>query len=120
MNDDTTTWASRLDHYYSIGKYDVHMKEIIIALVIMLTSSAFAIGYVRVSVTRDFALLAGGVSSSSINKNNNSSFEGRPLTGGLEIVSDATEHVGWQRVKDDVFRAPEKATLLAVFTGIGA
>ena len=24
VNDDTTTWASRMDHYYQIGKYDVH------------------------------------------------------------------------------------------------
>ena len=66
VNDDSTTWASRLDHYYAIGKYDVHMKQIIIALVIMLICSSLAIGYVRVSVTRDFALLAGGVSGSSI------------------------------------------------------
>ena len=70
VNDESTKWASRLDHYYSIGKYDVHMKEILIALAIMLTSTAFAIAYVRISVTRDFALLAGGVSSSSINRNN--------------------------------------------------
>ena len=119
VNDDSTTWASRLDHYYAIGKYDVHMKQIIIALVIMLICSSLAIGYVRVSVTRDFALLAGGVSGSSI-RGRSSDSEGRSLTGGLEIVSDATEHVGWQRLKDDVFRAPNDPTILAVLTGIGA
>ncbi len=25
-NDETTTWANRMDHYYSIGKFDVHMR----------------------------------------------------------------------------------------------
>ena len=24
INDETTTWANRMDHYYAIGKYDVH------------------------------------------------------------------------------------------------
>ena len=46
--------------------------------------------------------------------------ESRGLTGGLEIVSDAAESVGWQRLKDDVFRAPNEPTLLAVATGIGS
>ena len=60
------------------------MKEIIFALVIMLTSSAFAIGYVRFSVTKDFALLAGGLDDgSATNRSTNSSFEGRSMTGGL-------------------------------------
>lgn len=35
-------------------------------------------------------------------------------------MSDAAEHVGWQRIKDDVFRPPDSPSLLAVATGIGA
>lgn len=35
-------------------------------------------------------------------------------------MSDAAESVGWQRLKDDVFRAPNEAMLLAIATGIGA
>ena len=64
MNDDTTTWANRMDHYYQIGKYDVHMKQILISLGIMLTSSFLAFGYVHKSITRDFALLHGGMTGS--------------------------------------------------------
>lgn len=26
VNDESTTWATRMDHYYAIGKYDVHMR----------------------------------------------------------------------------------------------
>ena len=26
VNDETTDWSHRMDHYYIIGKYDVHMK----------------------------------------------------------------------------------------------
>ena len=63
INDETTTWASRMDHYYAIGKYDVHMKQIFISLGIMLAASFTAFGYVKVSLTRDFALLHGGMTS---------------------------------------------------------
>ena len=103
VNDDTTEWASRMDHYYAIGKYDVHMKQIMISLGIMLATTFLAAGYVKVSVTRDFALLLGGVSITSRRRNNQlqnhlnsqTDMEGRGLTGGLEVVSDATELVGW-------------------------
>ena len=46
-----------MDHYYAIGKYDVHMKQILISLGIMLASTVLALGYVKVSVKRDFAIL---------------------------------------------------------------
>lgn len=26
VNDEATEWSHRLDHYYAVGKYDVHMK----------------------------------------------------------------------------------------------
>ena len=26
VNDESTEWSHRMDHYYTIGKYDVHMK----------------------------------------------------------------------------------------------
>ena len=60
VNDASTTWAHRFDHYYEIGKYDVHMKQIFISVTIMCVVSFLAFGYVKVSITRDFALLAGG------------------------------------------------------------
>ena len=59
-----------MDHYYAIGKYDVHMKQIAISLGIMLVTTIIAAGYVKVSVTRDFALLLGGVSSRTQRRNN--------------------------------------------------
>jgi len=64
VNDETTTWASRMDHYYSFGREDVHMRQILISLGIMLATTFLAFGYVKVSVTRDFALLHGGMTSS--------------------------------------------------------
>ena len=60
VNDETTTWAHRFDQYFEVGKYDVHMKQIFISLGVMLTVACLAASYVRVSITRDFALLAGG------------------------------------------------------------
>ena len=60
VNDASTTWSHRFDQYFEVGKYDVHMKQIIISTCIMLFVSFTAFGYVKVSVTRDFALLAGG------------------------------------------------------------
>ena len=98
-----------------------------ISLGIMLIASCVAFGYVKTSVTRDFALLHGGLTEKTQRRTNRlrqhqsqESAESRGLTGGLEIVSDATEHVGWQRIKDDIFRPPGEPTLLAVCTGIGA
>ena len=26
INDESTEWSHRMDHYFAIGKYDVHMK----------------------------------------------------------------------------------------------
>ena len=95
----------------------------------MLATTSIAAGYVKMSVTRDFALILGGSNSRTLRSRNQQlqnhmnsmqDNEGRGLTGGLEIVSDAAESVGWQRLKDDVFRAPNEATLLAVATGIGS
>lgn len=95
----------------------------------MLATTFIAAGYVKMSVTRDFALILGGSNSRTLRSRNQQlqnhmnsmqDNEGRGLTGGLEIVSDAAESVGWQRLKDDVFRAPNEATLLAVATGIGS
>ena len=63
VNDEMTEWSHRMDHYYMIGKYDVHMKQILISLGIMLATSCLAAGYVKTSVTRDFALLLGTTSS---------------------------------------------------------
>jgi hypothetical protein len=91
----------------------------------MAITSTLAIGYVKVSVTRDFALLQGGITSRTQRRatrlrDHQGLEENIVLTGGLEMISDATESVGWQRIKDDVFRAPNEPTLLAVCTGIGA
>ena len=66
----------------------------------MLVSSVIAIGYVKTSVKRDFAILHSaqqGASSSlsSVSTSQMTDPEGRGLTGGLEIVSDASEQVGW-------------------------
>ena len=67
----------------------------------MLMTSVVAFGYVKVSVTRDFALLAGGMTrkqsrNASLSSSQSSTDpEGRSIIGGLEIESDATEHVGW-------------------------
>ena len=58
-----------MDHYYMIGKYDVHLRQILISLGIMLVSSFLAFGYIKVSVTRDFALLLGGMASRSQRRN---------------------------------------------------
>mmetsp|Transcript_11193 Transcript_11193/g.15082 ORF Transcript_11193/g.15082 Transcript_11193/m.15082 type:complete len:175 (-) Transcript_11193:1101-1625(-) len=60
VKDRSTTWAHRFDQYFEVGKYDVHVKQILISTGIMLFVSITAFGYVKVSVTRDFALLAGG------------------------------------------------------------
>ena len=112
VNDETTTWATRMDHYYAIGKYDVHMKQILISLGIMAVSSALACGYVNMSVTRDFARLYGARSSrthgrvASLERHPGGADGSAGGYGGLEILSDATELVGWSRLKDDVFRAP--------------
>lgn len=89
-----------MDHYYSFGKEDVHMKQILISLGIMLVTTLIAFGYVKMSVTRDFALLHGGMTSSRQRRNvtlRNDNDEARnlSLSGGLEIVSDAAEQVGW-------------------------
>lgn len=62
----------------------------------MLFVSFTAFGYVKTSVTRDFALLAGGdrrTTGSSVSRSQDS--ESRGLTGGLEIETDAAELVGW-------------------------
>lgn len=113
-------WQHRFDQYYEIGKYDVHLRQIFISTAIMALFTFFACGYVKQSVTRDFVLLAGGADRSRTRGARPTDLEGRGLTGGLEIVSDVAEHVGWQRIKDDVFRAPTEPTLLAASIGIGA
>lgn len=69
VNDETTTWANRMDHYIAIGKYDVHMKQILISLSIMAISTILAYSYVKTSVTRDFALLSGGLNKTSTRRN---------------------------------------------------
>ena len=95
VNDETTTWRHRWDQYYEIGKYDVHMRQILISAFIMLFVSISAFGYVKTSVTRDFALLAGGDSGRSRTRGGVQSraqdTEALGLTGGLEIQSDAAE-----------------------------
>jgi len=59
--------------------------------------TAFTAGmYVKRSLTRDFALLAGGEGSRTVRSRNSAlssiqEVEGHNLVGGLEIVSDAAE-----------------------------
>jgi len=57
INDETTTWASRLDHYYQHGRSDILMKEIIINAVIILLFGSVALFFLRRSVNNDFAIL---------------------------------------------------------------
>ena len=35
MNDEDTMWASRMDHYYKKGDHDIHLKEILLSLSII-------------------------------------------------------------------------------------
>lgn len=46
--------------------------------------------------------------------------EDRVVTGGLEIVSDASEQVGWYSVRSDILRPPNEASILAICVGMGA
>ena len=64
----------------------------------MAGSIMLSYGYVKRSITRDFALLAGGMTDGTQRRNAQLQAhqraqdpEGRAMTGGLEIVSDATE-----------------------------
>ena len=100
LNDETTTWATRMDHYFTIGKFDVHMRQILISAGIMLVSTVFALAYVKRSVKNDFKLLQSAQSLSSTSMSSHSTSidsesDNRVMTGGLEIVSDASEQVGW-------------------------
>jgi len=56
-------------HYIAIGKYDDPMKQILISLGIMAISTILAYGYVKTSITRDFALLSGGLTKTSTRRN---------------------------------------------------
>ena len=128
VSDPDTTWMNRMDHYYQIGKFEVHEEQILVSFAIMFVTSCFALTYIRISVKRDFAVLAAASdpdranNSTSISMDTSHSVdsEGRNVIGGLEIVSDASELVGWQRLKDDVFRPPNESTLMGVLLGVGA
>ena len=115
-----------MDHYGSIGTFQVHEDQILISFAIMFITSCIAFGYIKVSVSRDFAILAGGndpaqaFGNTLLNSSRSVDSEGRQVIGGLEIVPDASEFVGWQKIKGDVFRPPEEATILGVLLGVGA
>jgi len=96
------------------------MAQIVLSTVIMAVVSFVACGYVKVSVTRDFALLANGDSTRTRTIGRIHDNDGHSLIGGLQIVSSPLEHVAWERIKDNVFRAPDAATLLAICIGVGA
>ena len=70
IKNDNMKWKNRYDHYYNFGRFDVHMKQILISVAIMAACTITAIGYVKTSVTRDFALLQTDISGRSSSRNN--------------------------------------------------
>ena len=53
INDGTTLWANRMDHYYKIGNHDIHMADLLscLGLVILLAGIVYCL--IEVTVRRD-------------------------------------------------------------------
>ena len=57
INDDETTWATRMDHFYQMGDSDVLMKELIFNAILIAGFGTAAAIYLKRSINRDFAIL---------------------------------------------------------------
>ena len=53
VNDGTTLWANRMDHYYKIGSHNVHMAEILGCLILVTVLGIILCGLVECTVRRD-------------------------------------------------------------------
>lgn len=104
-NDDTTTWASRMDQYYNYGKADVWLKEIIFILVVIAVYAFYVHQAVKNSVNHDFAVLQARVNKKS--QATISSSQDEDLSGfDQPAIDDNDESIGWRNLANDLFQVP--------------
>ena len=89
------------------------MKQILISFGIMLTCTTIAFVYVKYHMDQDFAKLKAankvGIDGSSQSQKKWDE-NGRLIMGGLNIDTDVSEQVGWQQIRNHVFKPPAMPT----------
>ena len=53
VNDKSTMWASRMDHYFMKGDHDIHMKELLISLSIIVVTGCVLWCLIARTVNKD-------------------------------------------------------------------
>ena len=143
VNDASTKWANRMDHYYKIGNHDIHMAEILfcLGLIVILGLTVFCM--MEYTVRRDIRSIGENMSSIKITKqqrlnqtkksliNSDSIEEETGLVGSDNPQSSSEKYlneqleksrpgVAWHKLQFDIYRAPDNSNGFAASVGIGA
>ena len=68
MNDKSTMWASRMDHYYKKGDHDVHMRELLTCLAMVVGLGGLVAVVLHRIVTRDVICINENVAKAQLSK----------------------------------------------------
>ena len=68
MNDKSTMWASRMDHYFKKGDHDVHMRELILNLTMILALGGLVAMILYRTVRRDIICINENIAKAQLNK----------------------------------------------------
>ena len=63
INDGTTLWANRMDHFYKIGNHNVHMADILFCIGLIALLGAVVAGLVEFTVRKDVKTMGQLISS---------------------------------------------------------
>ena len=127
VNDKTTEWAHRMDHYWKMGSGKVHYMQIFVSLLIITMVAMIICQIFKCALKKDFRSLELGVLS--LNKHRRDRGQRRAdgdeqETSGLTetrrspVVVEA-ENVAWKKIQGDVMRAPGYPNIFACLIGIG-
>ena len=68
VNDKSTMWASRMDHYFKKGDHDVHMKELTTCLAMVIGLGGLVAIVLHRIVTRDIICINENVAKAQLSK----------------------------------------------------
>jgi hypothetical protein len=104
VNDETTVWAHRMDHYWKMGNSSVHYMQILISLAIIVICAIIVSQILACTLNRNFKI----VEMLTLSKNARRSERGERRAAGddQELTSLTTnkrrpveaENVAWKKI----------------------
>ena len=127
VNDKSTEWAHRMDHYWRMGNSKVHFMQILISIIIIILCALVICQILRCALQKEFNLLEMG----NLIRNKQRKERGqRRAQGDEQEMSGLTgqrpkqiveaENVAWKKLQGDVMRPPSYPNIFSCIMGMGA